>query len=426
VGEGRGPEVIRDARGRRMLERDRHGTPVATLAWTAGDALGGASVRLPDGSWLDVAPRGAHDPRWGVSDLLCRGSERLTHCAAIDWARVAAIPPLAEPARLPAGAGTAVLNLLAALAADQGRGPLPYRGPYPTEQLFLSLLECFRWTDGTRPDDGPSCPPGASSAGGATEDVQGPREPLAAFMTGALRWWPAPHVRAFAPGGVYVQSRERIEKVVWGGRVYYRPDWQGVQRHAAHRVHDAADRVHASLWSLDAVLEEHLVLAADGTVLAAALPVLDDAPPHPVPAEVAAGLAAVVVAASAPPLAEWLRRVAAGVRFEWAPMSGDLAVLEGDRAILSGRLRRALATRVAATATRAEQVRLGFAALAELAHALGDRLRARAQAALAAAPPAGQAEALGRGRVPAEAAAGAREIGLAVERLLEDAAQLLA
>jgi hypothetical protein len=425
VHEGRGPQVIRDARGRRVRELDRHGTPVATFTWSADGALEGASVRLPDGAWLDVVPRGADDPRWGVCDLLCLGSQPLTHCAAIDWGRVGAIPALAEPARLPPGAGTAALNLVAALAADQGRGPLPYTGPYPTEQLFLSLLECFRWTDGTKSEAGSSRPAGTSPADGEAEDVQGGPDLLAAFMAGALRWWPAPHVRAFAPGGVYVQSRERIDKLVWGGRVYYRSDWQGVQRHAAHRVHDAGDRVRASLWVLDAVLEEHLVLAADGTVLAAALPVPDDAPSRPVAPEVAAGLAAVVVAASAPPLAAWLRGVAAGLRFEWAPMSGDLAVLDGDRARLSQRLRRALAARVAEAETRAGQVRLGFAALAELAHALADGLRARAQAALAAAPPGGQAGAL-RGRVPAEAAAGAREIGLAVERLLEDAAQLLA
>jgi hypothetical protein len=399
-----GAEIIRDARGRRIREHDRYDSPVATVAWAADGRLAGARVRLPDGDWLAIEPRATEDARWGASDLLRLGDAPLTHCAAIDWARVDAIPALAEPARLPPGGGTAVLNLIAALAADQRRPPLAYHGPYPTEQLFLALLECFRWES-------------------AAEDT---RDPLAAFMVGDLRWAPAPHTRAWAPGGVYVQSRERIERLAWRRRAYHRADGQGIERHATHRVHDAGDRVLGSLWALGAPLEDHLVLTSDGTVLTAALPAPDDEPARPAPAAVAAGITAIVVAGSAPPLADSLRAVTAGLAFEWAPLAGDLAVAEDDRVRLSGRLRRALAARVAGAAERAAQVRLGFAALADLAHALGDPLRARAQARLAAAPAAAQIEALDAARTPAGAAAAAREIGVAVERLLEDVGQLLA
>ncbi len=49
---------------------------------------------------------------------------------------------------MPPGGGTAVLNLLAGLAADQGGGPVAYHGPYPSEQLFLALLESFRYEGG--------------------------------------------------------------------------------------------------------------------------------------------------------------------------------------------------------------------------------------------------------------------------------------
>jgi hypothetical protein len=396
--------VVRDDRGRRVGERDRYGAEVAALTWTADGHLAAARVRLPDGTWIAVEPRAAHDPRWGASDLLRHGGTVLTHCAAVEWARVDAIPALAEPARLPPGAGTAVLNLLASLAADQERGPLTYRGPYPTEQLFLALLECFRWERAER----------------AVED------PLAEFMAGALRWRPAPHARALAPGGICVQSRERVEKVVWRGRAYYRPDWQGVERHAPHRLHEDGGRVLGSLWALGTPIEEHLALTPDGTVLAAELPPPDDEPGRALPSEVATGLMAIVVAGSAPPLAESLRAVGAGLAPAWRPLAGDLGVLDGDRAWLSLRVRRALAERVTAAASRAEQVRLGFAALAELAQALGDGLRARAQAHLAAATPAAQAAALAAGRTPAQAAAAAREFGIAVEALLEDAVQLRA
>jgi hypothetical protein len=406
-GGGRG-QVARDDRGRRVSERDGHGLEVTRLRWTADGRLAGAAVRLPDRSWIEIEPGGAaHDARWGASDLLRHDGRSLTHCAAIDWARVDAIPPLAEPARLPPGAGTGVLNLVAALADDQGRGPLAYRGPYPTEQLFLALLESFRW----QPIEDDT---------GAEIDV------LATFMRGGLGWVPAPHARTFPEDGVYVQSRERVEKVVWRGHAYYRPDWQGVERHAPHRLLEAGGRVDASLWALGVPLERHLVLSPEGEVLAIVAPPPPSGPASALPAAVSAGLTAVVVAGSAPPLADSLRAVAAGLALEWAPLAEDLAVLDGDRARLSPRLRRALAERVRAASSRAEQVRLGFTALAELGHALGDGLRARAQARLAVAPPAVQAAALAAERSPAGAAAGAREIGLAVEALLEDAGQLLA
>jgi len=398
VSGGAPGRVVRDDRGRRVAERDRYGAEAATLAWAADGHLAAARVRLPDGTWLAVEPRAAHDPRWGASDLLRHGGTALTHCAAVEWARVDAIPPLAEPARLPPGAGTAVLNLLASLAADQDRGSLAYHGPYPTEQLFLALLECFRW----------------QRAEGDVDD------PLADFMAGGLRWQPAPHARALAPGGVCVQSREGVEKVVWRGRTYVRTEWQGVERHATHRLHEDGGRVLGSLWALGTPIEEHLALAPDGTVLAAAMPSPGDDPDRALPPEVAAGLVAIVVAGSAPPLAESLGAVAARLAPAWTPLAGDLARLDGDRVRLSLRLRGALAGRVTAAGSRAEQVRLGFAALAELAQALGDGLRARAQAHLAAATPAAQAAALASGRTPARAAAAAREIGSAVELLLED------
>jgi hypothetical protein len=404
VGGAGCPEVVRDALGRRIAERDGGGTEVARLTWAAGGSLAAAAVRLPAGSWLDLEPRAAHDPRWGASDLVRHGGAPLTHFAAVEWACVDAIPALAEPARLPPGAGTAVFNLLAALASDQGRGPLAYRGPYPTEQLFLALLESFRWE---------SDPP-------AVED------PLGAFMAGALTWRPAPHQRTWAPDGVYVQSRGRVEKVAWRGRAYYRADWQGIERHAPHRLHEAGGRVRAGLWALGVPLEEHLVLAPDGAVLAAALPPPDEAPARPLAPEVAPGLVAVIVAGSAAPLAGSLRASAEGLHLEWTPLSGDLAALDRDRARLSARLRRVLAERLAGAGSRAEQVRLGFAALAEMAQALGDPLRARAQAHLAAAGPDAQRAALAAERGPAAAAAGAQEIGRAVEALLEDAGQLLA
>ena len=399
MGDVGGAEILRDARGRRIGERDRWGGHVARLTW-ADDALGEAAVRLPDGAWLVVRPRATHDARWGLSDVLHReGDARpLTHFAAVDWAAIDAIPPLAEPARLPAGAGTAVLNLIAALAADQGRTGLPYLGPYPTEQLFAALLEAFRW-EGDAPTD----------------------DPLAAFMAGGLTWAPAPFSRAFTPEGACVQSRGRIEKVAWRGRTYTRTDWQGVERHAAHRVHDADGRVHCALWALGSALETHLVLTTDGAVVSADTPERTGAT-EPVGSEIATGLVAVVVASSAPPLANAIRAVAADLTFAWAPLAGELADVSETRAHLAQAMLVALRARLAAAGSRVEQVRLGFAALAELAAAAGDALRRQAQLRLAAEAAPVQAQAMGAGRSPGDAAASARDIGRAVETLLETAA----
>jgi len=394
------PAVERDARGRRVRDRDRHGATITTLDWADDGQLSAASVRLPDGSWLRVRPRAADDPRWGATDVVDHEGTALTGFAAIDWAGIDAIPPLAEPARLPPGGGSAVLNLIAALAADQQRGPLGYRGPYPTEQLFLALLESFRY----------------ELASSVPADAMLHTHPLEIFLGGGLLWAPAPHARHFDRRGVYVQVRERVEKVVWRGRAYYREDWQGVERHATHRVRDDGERVVGSLWALGGPIEDHLVLTRAGDVLEMRVPAAGGEPPRPVDPAIAAGLAAIVIAGSAPPLAAAIRNAAMALVFEWAPLEGDLATLESSRARISTALRRALATRLAKAATRAEQVRLGFAALAEAAHALGDGLRARGQAQLAAAGASVQAEALARSAT--DAASAARQIGEAVERLL--------
>src|SRR5947199_23340 len=135
----------RDAAGRPAGEQDRHGSALSALEWSPDGRLSRASVRLPDGGWVSIEPGAGAAGPWGASDLVTRDGRPLTRLAALDWARVDRIPPLAEPARLPAGAGTAIFNLLARLAAEQGVAVLRYDAPYPTEALFLALLESFRY-----------------------------------------------------------------------------------------------------------------------------------------------------------------------------------------------------------------------------------------------------------------------------------------
>lgn len=377
----------------RVVEFDPHGTLLTLLAWHPDGRLASARVRVPDGSWLIIEPRAVTDPRWGASDRLSSAAGALTHFEATAWEAVDRIPVLAEPARVPPGGGTSVLNLIATLAADQGRTALVYHGPYPTEALFLSLLESFR--------------PQAPAA-----------DALAGFARGALTWRPQPHERVFDPAPAVVQLRGRVEKVTAGGRVYYRPDWHGIPRHAPRRVRDVDGGVACSLWALGAPLEDHLLLASSGEVVERRDPAPATGDARPFPSALVTGVVAAVVASSAPPLAEALADVAAGVRLEWGPVPGDLVRATGDGLRVSERLWAAARVR-AAGADRRVQIAVATATLVEVAQLVADDLRGRAQARLAGAPAAVQAAALARTSLPDEAA----EIAAAVDAL---AAQLVA
>jgi YD repeat-containing protein len=394
VAAERATGVQRDAAGRLIAEVDRHGTTLTELEWQGDGRLGCAAVRIPDRSWVTIQPGTGRPGPWGASDELRHGSRMVTRFAALDWPHITHIPPLAEPARLPPGAGTAVLNLIARLAADQGVGALRYDAPYPTEQLFVALLESFRWTG---------------------EDVD---DPLAAFMTGRLAWRPAPHTRAFEAHRVYVQQRDRIEKIVVDGRAFYRPDWQGVGRRTPRLVRDTAGTVRASLQALGVVLEDHVVLGSDGSVLDVPAPSSDPPAVHLLPPRLVKGLVAIVVASSAPALATSIRGVAAGLVFEWGPVAADLAESDPPRVRLSPKLLRALQTVLAGAESRRERVGVAFAALGEAATLIGDALRRHAQAVLAGAPAAEQAAAL---EVSLAVDGDAAAISEAVEALLADA-----
>jgi hypothetical protein len=388
---------------RRALEIDRHGRLLAALRWRDA-GLAEAAVCIPGGSWLLVEPAVTAPSPWGVADRLWQaagpgrdGGERpLTVFSAVSYDAVEAIPPLAEPGRVPPGGGTVVLNLIAQLAHDQHRTALPYGGPFPTEQLFLALLESFRF-----------------------EPAEAP-EPLRAFAEGRLAWRPAPHARAFEAHGVHVQLRAGVEKVVWEGRAYHRPRWQSVTRHAPRRVRDAEDGVRCSLWALGEVLEDHLHLAPDGTGVRILAPAACPGPARPLPAEVACGIADAVAAASAPALAPFVREAAAGLAAGWGPVDRDLVALDGDVLRVSSRLARAAAARLRRAAGPEERLALGLGVVAEVAGVAGDALRARAVAALERLPVGEQEAALARVEPPGAGDAVAARIAEAARAVAAD------
>jgi hypothetical protein len=253
------------ALGRRLLTLDRRGRIAEALRRGPAGEVREAWVRVEDGMAVGVLRGGATHPLWGESDRLVatRGPGDpipLTLSAAIDWDRIAAIPALADPTRLPPGAGTAVLNLLAGLAADQGGGALRYRGPFPTEELFWALTGSFRFD--------PAAPAPLAAFSGAAE---------AAFAAGTAReapldWTPAPHERLGLDGRISLQLRDGVESVRWEGRRYQRQTAQGLPR-LGHRVirvvtgPDGAVRYRASLVALGRAMEDHLAFDATGDAI---------------------------------------------------------------------------------------------------------------------------------------------------------------
>ncbi len=333
--------LYRPARGDparwRLLDVDRHGR-IASLVERGPDGLARQIwVRADREAWIALRPGEATHPLWGPSDRIVAdaGDGRLaplTVAAAVDWGRIECIPALGEPARLPAGAGSALLNVLAALAADQGRPALRYRGPYPTEQLFWSLLESFR------------CPAGPGALARFLEGAE------ATFASGASReapldWTPAPHERLLLADGIAVQLRDGVEKVTWGDRVYHRPEWPGFQRreHRVVRLVEApgqAPRYVAALEALGGRLETHLVLDGRGELLARPGPEPEEGPDHPATAwrEL---LPLLVALESTPLLAGAIEAVWPELTLVWGPVPGDLVEVRGATLRLSRKLARA-------------------------------------------------------------------------------------
>src|SRR6266545_56617 len=201
----------------RLVQFDRHGHLIAACRWSPDGALDWARCRAADGRWIGVEPGATLHPVWGRSDRVWlldgeepwRPVQPLTVFRSLDWTALDHIPPLAEPQRLPPGAGSAVLNLVASLMKDQGVARVRYRGPFPSEQLFTTLLECFRYDPGQA-------------------------LPLERFMAdGGLDWLPAPYESHRVAAWATVQLRQDIDKVVADGVTFYRPEWQGIARESA-------------------------------------------------------------------------------------------------------------------------------------------------------------------------------------------------
>lgn len=376
----------------RLLEFDRHGRLTLAIHRDHRGRLERIWLLDPSGRPIGVERGvGAH-PLWGRSDQVCRLApgapfevrEVLTLFQSVDWEAIAAIPPLAEPGRLPAGAGSALLNLLACLLQDQGRTVVRYRGPYPTEQLFLALLEAFRYDPGV-PD-----PLGRFLAGAEAMALSGQSREA------PLDWTPAPHERLFPAPGVYVQLRDGVEKVVVDGRSYYRPRWQGVFRREHRTVRAVGEgttaRYAASLVAMETVLEDHLILDAEGEILARPEPHTVEAPRAPLTGAWGRPLLETVVRESTPLLETAIREVFPRLRLAWGPVKGDLVEAEREAVTLNPALAAVYRARLRTLTDPGERLALAARLFGEVANLIAPMVRLAAQRWLEGLPPAEREE----------------------------------
>jgi hypothetical protein len=380
---------------RRLLQFDRRGHLVAALRWRAAGALAWAKCLTAGGLWIGIEPRAAQHPAWGVSDRLWlleadgawRPREALTVFQALDWARPDFIPPLAEPRRLPPGAGSAVLNLVSGLMKDHGVTGVRYRGPYPTEQLFTTLLESFRYDP--------------------SESM-----PLERFLAGGLDWQPAPYELHRVTPRVGVQLRHEVEKVVSDDLAFYRSQWQSVTRREPRVVRHDGERIVCSLWALGGPIEDRLVLDRSGELVAAPQARADPTPATPLPPVWSTALAQLIARESAPPLAGAIGDVMAVIALEWGPVAGDLLSVSGQTIRLSHRLREAAAAALRGAAVPEERAEQALRFVLEVARLLAPEIRSRAQSRLETLCEAEQA------RVWAESEEPAAAFGDSVGRLI--------
>ena len=371
VAAGRAGSLVAYAPGRarrRLLQFDRRGHLIAACRWRPDGTLAWAKCLLPDGRWLGIEPGADTHPAWGGSDRVWLMApdgpwatrEALTLFQSLDYARPDFIPPLFEPRRLPPGGGTTLLNLIAGLMKDHGVATVRYRGPYPTEQLFTALLECFRYAAG--------------------EGL-----PLERFLAdGGVDWHPAPFEAQHVRPGVVVQLRHEIDKVTLNGGAFYRRDWQDIRRREPRVVRRDGDRVICSLWALGGPLEDRLVLDRTGEILESPEPATDATAPAPLPPIWRGALGELIARESAPALAPAIAAVTDDLELEWGPVPSDLLRVHGQRVRLSRRLREAGAAARAGAASPQERAEQALRFVLEVARLLGPEVRQRAQARLEA------------------------------------------
>ena len=333
---------------------DRQGCEHATLAWD-GDALVGLEVAWPPAGAGRVTVEGDTVPHllFGRAHAISVSGGGRTWMGAVDWARPTLLPPVEHPARLPGGAGSTILNVIALLAVHAGVAAVRYAGPYPTPALWQALAQSFR----PRGDEA------TFTADALARATRAAMEPV------AVDFAPAPFERVRTAPGVVVQLRDELERVWLGGDVY--AAGTGVRRLVRTDAGWAAD-----VWLGGAPWARAVEVTPAGDVVAGPTPlpaVTGDVVGQVLPPALLDVLAELVAAAVAPPLAGAARTELSAARVVWGDPGAAAARDTRDEIIVHAALWDRLAPRGLAQVGRA------------LAEALVPPVAARAQARLAAA-----------------------------------------
>lgn len=292
-----------------VVELDADGAP---SRWCAPDGAVIAEIAA-DAVRLDLA--GLHDDPvivGGAEDHAVLGTvqlvrlgrgEPVARVAAVNWRRPARIPAIDAPGRIPPGAGTALLNVVALAAQASGRA-LRYAGPYPTAALWTSLGECFR-CDGDED---------RFTAGALERALTGDTSEIEVDFT------PAPFERVQVGPRAVVHLRDGIERLYLGGLAW--------SRAGARRLTVDGDVVRVALWVGGAPWAEVATLDATGRVIAGPRPlppVRSSALGKTFPPSLTGALAELLCDGEPPLLVGAMREVLREVPIVWGDPGADVA-----------------------------------------------------------------------------------------------------
>ena len=374
---------------RRVAVFDRRGRLFLLCLWTPEGALTRFKVRGLDGRFLGVFRDAASHLGWGRSDsVVSLAGEHgfvidhtLTIFASVAYENLDFLPPLDTPTSLPVGGGSTILNVLALLGQDQQKTLMRYRGPYPTERLFATLCESFRYSG----EPGPTRERFTQSA----EE----RAMRLSMEETTIDWRPAPHERFFPARDTCVQLRDGVEKVYDRGRIYYRPDL-AVNAYAlrTERLEDGRTRYTAGLTILGQPVEDHLVLDTTGEIIerhnSTSPPSLRG--PTQLSDEWKAALARLIAAESTPLLRSALWPVLDELTLFWGGVRGNLWAQSGAEVYLHAGIVSAFREAAAKARSAGEGLLLAARFTSELARLLGPLVRTMAQERMAALSPEAQ------------------------------------
>ncbi len=366
----------------RLATFDRRGRVLLLLYRDAVGDLTRFKARGLDGRFLGVERGAASHLGWGMSDSvsLLDGetgftiAHPLTFFRSVAYEDLDTLPPLDDPVRLPLGAGSTLLNVLALLARDQGKSILRYRGPYPTERLFTTLSESFRYR---------------GEPGAMRERFAQGSEEIAINLEmkeAPVDWEPLPYERFFPAAHTCIQLRNGVEKIYDRARVYYRPDLAtSAYAIRTDRTDEEKLRYVAGLAMLGQAIEDHVILDAQGEILErpAILEHQILRGPIQLSDDWKALLVRLIASESASMLRSALWPIVDELTLEWESMHNELWSQAGNTISLHAGMVTVYRRALAQIKSAGEGLLLAARFTSELSRLIGPLVRARAQERLA-------------------------------------------